>query len=68
MAKIIEILDSQNVQSTFNNWFNECEKFRKWHWKMGAHEIDDLEMEKAYLKIQPKREYVDVISKILNHD
>ena len=68
MAKIIEILDSENIKNTFNNWFNECEKFRKWHLKMGPHEIDDLQMEKAYLKIHPKYKYVDKIAKILNHD
>jgi hypothetical protein len=51
---IIEILDSENIKSTLEPWINECEKFKAWYCKLGIQEIDELEMQKAYLKLNYK--------------
>ena len=49
---IIEILDSENINSNLESWKSECEKFRVWYCKLGTQEIDEVSMEKAYLKIE----------------
>jgi hypothetical protein len=49
---IIEILDSENIKSNLENWIEECEKFQVWYHKLGARAVSQIEMEKAYLKIE----------------
>lgn len=49
---IIEILDSEGIKSNLESWINECLKFRVWYCKLGTQEIDELEMAKAYQRIE----------------
>ena len=49
---IIEILDSENIQSNLENWVEECQKFREWYCKLGTQKIDEVSMAKAYQKIE----------------
>lgn len=49
---IIEILDSENIQSNLESWIEECQKFREWYSKLGIQEIDEVSIAKAYLKIE----------------
>ena len=52
--RIVEILDSLGIDSSnIESWIEECANFRSWYYKSGTHIVDDLEMEKAYLKIIP---------------
>lgn len=53
--KLIEILDGAGIDSfNLQNWQDECFKFRQWYSKLGTQEIDEVEMTKAYLKIEHK--------------
>ena len=52
--RIIEILDSIGIDSlNIESWIEECAHFRSWYCKSETHSVDELEMEKAYLKIIP---------------
>jgi len=54
--KIVEILDSIGIDSyNIESWINECLRFREWYCKTGTQVIDELQMEKAYLKIDHKQ-------------
>lgn len=50
--KLIEILDSENIESNLELWINECIKFRLWYCRLGTRKIDEIEMAKAYIKIE----------------
>jgi hypothetical protein len=51
---IVEILDSENIKSTLEPWITECEKFKTWYCKLGTQDINEIEMQKAYLKLNNK--------------
>ena len=51
--KIVEILDAAGIDSfNIESWINECLKFKLWYCKTGTQKINELEMEKAFLKIE----------------
>ena len=50
--KIVEILDSENIKSNFESWFEECQKFRTWYHNLGIRAVSEIEMERACLKIE----------------
>lgn len=49
---IVEILDSEQIGSNLENWQDKCRKFREWYCKLGTQEIDEVAMQRAYLKIE----------------
>lgn len=52
---IVEILDSLGIDSfNMQSYINECQRYRTWYCKLGTQEIDEVEMAKAYLKIDHK--------------
>lgn len=67
--RIVEILDSENINSQdFENWIEECRKFTIWYLKLGTHQMNAFEMEKAYQRIQPKKIHETPIYKILENE
>jgi hypothetical protein len=51
---IVEILDSENLNSLLiEAWIKECLEFKKWYAKSGADVSNEIEMHKAYLRIEP---------------
>jgi 7-cyano-7-deazaguanine synthase in queuosine biosynthesis len=65
--KLIEILDSSGIDSTLiESWIEECQKFKMWYFKLGTQEIDEIEFEKACLRILPKTEKIKSVYEILN--
>ena len=50
--KIVEILNSENINSNFESWIEECQKFRVWYHNLKPRAISQIEMERAYLKIE----------------
>lgn len=58
--KLIEILDSAGIDSlNIQNWIEECVNFRFWYCKTGTQKINDLDMEKAYLKIMSIEKHIN---------
>ena len=52
---IIEILDANGIDSyNMLSFIKECQKFRSWYCKIGTQKINEVEMAKAYLKIDYK--------------
>lgn len=52
---IVEILDGAGIDSyNMESWINECMKFREWYCKAGTQQIDEVAMNRAYLKIEHK--------------
>ena len=52
---IIEILNAKGIDSyNMQSYIYECQKFRNWYCKLGTQKIDEIEMAKAYLKIDYK--------------
>ena len=41
------------------NWNNERTKFKLWYLKLGIREVNELELEKASLKIEQKENPID---------
>lgn len=62
---IIEILDSENIHSDLENWQNECEKFKKWYFSMGAR-VSEKALTLAYQKIEPKKQIINNLYKLLS--
>lgn len=62
---IVEILNSENINSNLENWINECEKFRVWYHNLGIRSVNQIELEKAYFKIEPKFEIKNSLKEIL---
>jgi hypothetical protein len=53
--KIIEILNGAGIESyNLQSWIKECKRFTFWYCKAGTQEIDEVQMEKAYLKLDYK--------------
>jgi hypothetical protein len=53
--KIVEILDGSGIESkNIESWIEECQKFRLWYCKLGTQPINEIEMERACLRILPK--------------
>ena len=50
---IIEILDSESINSQpLEVWIEECQEFKKWYAKTGADVSNEVEMQKAFLRIE----------------
>lgn len=64
---IVEILDSENIHSDLENWQNECEKFRRWYFSTGAKlHVKECGMQLAYQKIEPKKQIINNLYKLLS--
>lgn len=50
---IVEILDSESINSQpLEAWIYECLEFKKWYIKTGADVGNEVEMQKAFLRIE----------------
>ena len=65
--KLQKILKETGVKSTIPNWTSECENFQEWYKKLGGNISSNIDMAKAYLKIEPKINYVDSLELILKN-
>ena len=66
--KLIEMLDSENIKSNLESWIDECQKFRIWYHNLKPRSISQIELEKAYLKINPKKVKENPIYKALENE
>jgi hypothetical protein len=67
--RVVEVLDSENINSQdIEKWIEECQKFKAWYLKTATHQPNDVEMEKAYLKIEVKQKRENSLYKILENE
>jgi hypothetical protein len=50
--KLVEILDSEGIDSSnIESWIEESQKFKIWYCKLGTQEINEVELERACLRL-----------------